>query len=52
VLILADGLGYPAGEVAKALGISALAVRLRLHRARQKARQAAEQLMGGIPDDA
>jgi RNA polymerase sigma-70 factor (ECF subfamily) len=52
VLILADGLGYSAGEVGKALGVSALAVRLRLHRARQRARQAAGQLAGGIPDEA
>jgi RNA polymerase sigma-70 factor (ECF subfamily) len=52
VLVLADGLGYSAGEVGKALGISALAVRLRLHRARQRARQAAGQLAGGIPDEA
>lgn len=51
-LILADGLGYSAAEVGKALGVSALAVRLRLHRARQKARQVAGQLVGGIPDDA
>jgi len=51
-LIMADGLGYSAGEVGKALGVSALAVRLRLHRARQKARQVAGQLVGGIPHDA
>ena len=50
-LIMADGLGYSAAEVGKALGVSALAIRLRLHRARQKARQAAGQLVGGIPDE-
>ncbi len=50
-LVLADGLGYSAAEVGKALGVSALAVRLRLHRARQKARQAAGRLVGGIPDE-
>jgi RNA polymerase sigma-70 factor, ECF subfamily len=50
-LIMSDGLGYSAAEVGKALGVSPLAIRLRLHRARQKARKVAGELVGGIPDE-
>jgi len=46
-LILADAQGFTAGEVAQAMGCSALAVRLRLHRARRAMRRAAEALLAG-----
>lgn len=45
-LLLADGQGLTAGEVAQAMGCSALAVRLRLHRARRAMRRVAEGLLG------
>ena len=45
VLILADAQGFTASEVAQAMGCSALAVRVRLHRARRAMRQAAERLL-------
>ena len=45
VLMLVDALGYSGPEAAKIIGSSALAVRLRLHRARRAMREAAERLM-------
>ena len=47
-LILADALGHTAAEVGAMMGCTALAVRLRLHRARRAMRQAAEQLLDGM----
>ena len=46
-LMLVDALGYSGPEAAKMLRCSALAVRLRLHRARRAMREAAERLMAG-----
>ena len=46
-LMLVDALGYSGPEAAKMLGCSALAVRLRLHRARRAMREAAERLVAG-----
>jgi RNA polymerase sigma-70 factor (ECF subfamily) len=47
-LILADALGHTAAEVGQMMGCTALAVRLRLHRARRAMRKAAERLLDGI----
>jgi RNA polymerase sigma-70 factor (ECF subfamily) len=47
-LILADALGHTAAEVGQMMGCTALAVRLRLHRARRAMRQAAERLLDGM----
>ena len=47
-LILADALGHTAAEVGQMMGCTALAVRLRLHRARRAMRQAAERLLDGL----
>ena len=47
-LILADAMGHTAAEVGQMMGCTALAVRLRLHRARRAMRQAAERLLDGI----
>lgn len=47
-LILADALGHSAAEVGQLMGCTALAVRLRLHRARRAMRHAAERLMDGM----
>lgn len=47
-LILADALGHTAAEVGKMMGCTALAVRLRLHRARRAMRQSAERLLDGM----
>jgi RNA polymerase sigma-70 factor (ECF subfamily) len=47
-LILADALGHTAAEVGQVLGCTALAVRLRLHRARRAMRQVAERLVDGM----
>ncbi len=47
-LILADAMGHSAAEVGQLMGCSALAVRLRLHRARRAMRQAAERLLDGM----
>ena len=47
-LILADALGHTAAEVGQMMGCTALAVRLRLHRARRAMRQAAERLLEGM----
>lgn len=47
-LILADALGHTAAEVGKMMGCTALAVRLRLHRARRAMRQSAERLLVGM----
>jgi RNA polymerase sigma-70 factor (ECF subfamily) len=46
-LVLVDAFGYSAGEAARALGCSALAIRLRLHRARRALRRASERLLAG-----
>lgn len=46
-LMLADAHGFTAGEVGQAMGCSALAVRLRLHRARRAMRRAVEGLLAG-----
>jgi RNA polymerase sigma-70 factor, ECF subfamily len=47
-LILSDALGLTAAEVGQMMGCTALAVRLRLHRARRAMRQAAERLLDGM----
>ncbi len=47
-LILADALGYTAAEAGQMMGCTALAVRLRLHRARRAARRVAERLVDGM----
>ena len=47
-LILADALGHTAAEVGQVMGCSALAVRLRLHRARRAVRRVAERLVDGM----
>jgi RNA polymerase sigma-70 factor (ECF subfamily) len=52
VLLLADGMGYTAAEAAGMLGCSALAVRLRLHRARRAMQRAAARLLGGMAGEA
>jgi len=49
-LILAHLQGFTTAEVGQALGCSALAVRLRLHRARRAMRRAVEALLDGIQD--
>jgi RNA polymerase sigma-70 factor (ECF subfamily) len=46
VLVLADALGYSPGEVAKMMDASAVAVRVRLHRARRAIRRLALELLG------
>jgi len=48
VLVLQDVLGYTAAEAAQILGCSALAVRVRIHRARRAMEQAAERLLAGM----
>jgi len=48
VLILADGLGYSGAEVARAMGCSSLAGRIRLHRARQAMKKVVEALLAGM----
>jgi RNA polymerase sigma-70 factor (ECF subfamily) len=48
VLVLQDVLGYTAAEAAQILGCSALAVRIRIHRARRAMGQAAERLLAGM----
>jgi RNA polymerase sigma-70 factor, ECF subfamily len=50
VLILAGGLGFSVAEVARAMGCSNLAARLRLHRARRALRKSVEALLVGIHD--
>lgn len=47
-LILVDAMGYSAAEAGKVMATSALAVRLRVHRARRAMRQVADQLMDGM----
>lgn len=47
-LILADALGHTAAEVGQMMGCTALAVRLRLHRARRAMRRVAERLVDGM----
>jgi RNA polymerase sigma-70 factor, ECF subfamily len=47
-LILADALGHTAAEVGQMMGCTALAVRLRLHRARRAVRRVAERLVDGM----
>jgi RNA polymerase sigma-70 factor (ECF subfamily) len=51
-LILVDALGHTAAEAGKAMGCSALAVRLRIHRARQAMRRSAERLLDGVGETA
>ncbi|HTU00961.1 MAG TPA: RNA polymerase sigma factor [Candidatus Sulfotelmatobacter sp.] len=46
-IMLVDALGYSGPEAAKIMRCSAVAVRLRLHRARRAMREAAERLMAG-----
>jgi len=48
VLVLADALGHTGAEVGRMMGCTALAVRLRLHRARRTMRKAAEKLLDGM----
>jgi RNA polymerase sigma-70 factor (ECF subfamily) len=48
VLVLQDVLGYTAAEAAQILGCTALAVRVRIHRARRAMEQAAERLLAGM----
>jgi RNA polymerase sigma-70 factor, ECF subfamily len=48
-LILTHLQGYTTAEVAQAMGCSALAVRLRLHRGRRAMRQAVETLLNRMP---
>ena len=47
-LVLVDGMGYTAAEAGRVMGCSALAVRLRLHRARRAVRRVVEQLLDGM----
>jgi RNA polymerase sigma-70 factor, ECF subfamily len=47
-LVLVEALGYTAAEAGRAMGCSALAVRVRLHRARRAMRRAAERLLDGM----
>jgi len=47
VLTLCDGLGHSAGETAAIMGSTAVAVRVRLHRARRAMRGVVEGLLGG-----
>ncbi len=49
-LILADGLGFSSAEVARTLGCSSVAARIRLHRARRTLRKVIEGLIGGMQD--
>ncbi len=49
-LILTHLQGYTTAEVAQAMGCSALAVRLRLHRGRRAMRHAVEALLNRMPD--
>jgi RNA polymerase sigma-70 factor (ECF subfamily) len=46
-LVLVDGFGYAAADAGRVMGCSALAVRLRLHRARRAMRRAVERLLDG-----
>ena len=50
VLILADALGFSGGEVARVMGCSSLAARIRLHRARRALRRVVEALLAGMKD--
>jgi RNA polymerase sigma-70 factor (ECF subfamily) len=50
VLILADALGFSGAEVARAVGCSSLAARIRLHRARRALRKVVEALVLGMQD--
>ena len=50
VLVLQDVLGYTAAEAAQILGCSALAVRIRIHRARRAMEQASERLLAGMDE--
>jgi RNA polymerase sigma-70 factor (ECF subfamily) len=50
VLILADALGFSGAEVAKAMGCSSVAGRIRLHRARREIRGIVENLLAGMKD--
>jgi RNA polymerase sigma-70 factor (ECF subfamily) len=50
VLILADALGFSGAEVARAMGCSPVAGRIRLHRARRALRSVVEALLAGMKD--
>jgi len=50
VLILADALGFSGAEVARAMGCSPVAGRIRLHRARRALREIVETLLAGMKD--
>jgi len=50
VLILSDALGFSGVEVAQAMGCTALAGRIRLHRARRAMRKIVEGLIAGMRD--
>lgn len=50
VLILADALGFSGSEVARAMGCSSVAGRIRLHRARRALREVAGALLDGMAD--
>ncbi len=50
VLILADALGFSGGEVARVMGCSSVAGRIRLHRARRALRRVVEALLAGMKD--
>ena len=50
VLILADALGFSSAEVARTLGCSSVAARIRLHRARRTLRKVVESLVFGMQD--
>jgi RNA polymerase sigma-70 factor (ECF subfamily) len=47
-LILVESMGYTAAEAARMMGSTALAVRLRLHRARRAMRRVVERMLDGI----
>lgn len=50
VLILADALGFSGAEVARAMGCSPVAGRIRLHRARRALHEIVETLLAGMQD--
>ncbi len=50
VLLLRDGEGLTAPEVAEVIGVSVQAVKSRLHRARATVREALAPVLGGLPD--
>lgn len=50
VLILSDALGFSGAEVARVMGCSSVAGRIRLHRARRGLRSVVERLLAGMKD--